>query len=498
MSMPKFSIFVSSPQVELKAERHAVKDAILGNPLLHRYIDEVFLFEDLPAQDRRTDHLYLDKVKRCDIYLAILGRTYGHADKSGICPTEREFDHATKLGKTRLVFVFGKDEGREEKMNALVRRASREVVRRRAPDLATLNAEIYSALVEFLAEAGVLLHQPFDARPCARAALRDLSVERMAWFVQQAREERGFPLKTHTAPRTLLTHLNLLHGVTPVHAALLLFSPHPRRFIPGAEVKCVHFHGTKVERPVPDQKNFQGDIFVQADQARDFVLSKLARSRGVREKSSAASAKYEIPPDAVFEAIVNAVCHRDYNSTAAVEVRVFSDRVEVWNPGRLPANLTVALLRQDHSSVPSNPLLADPLYQVRYIERLGTGVPMMIEKCREAELPAPDFEQRGGSFVVTLWRDWLTKEALAEVSLNQRQREALLMAKSRGRLLVSDFRKLLAISKPTASRDLEHLVRLGFFVRVGKTGRGTYYTLNSKGLIKGSKGSCHPQSEKDS
>ena len=70
-------------------------------------------------------------------------------------------------------------------------------------------------------------------------------------------------------------------------------------------------------------------------------------------------------------------------------------------------------VRNDHPSVPNNPLIAESLYLTRYIEKVGSGTQRMIELCRSAGLPEPQFEQSSGSFVITLWRDWLTSEVLA-------------------------------------------------------------------------------------
>lgn len=139
---------------------------------------------------------------------------------------------------------------------------------------------------------------------------------------------------------------------------------------------------------------------------------------GTRAASNQAPATYELPPDAVGEAVDNAIAHRDYNSNASVEVRLFADRLEVWNPGALPGTLTLDDLRDAHPSVPNNPLIAESLYLTRYIEKAGSGTERMIELCREAGLPEPVFELRAGSFVITLWRDWLTDEALAGLGLN--------------------------------------------------------------------------------
>jgi len=92
-----------------------------------------------------------------------------------------------------------------------------------------------------------------------------------------------------------------------------------------------------------------------------------------------------------------------YSSNGSVQVMLFADRLEVWNPGRLPGSLTIARLRETHGSVPHNPLLAEPLYLTQYIERLGTGTGDIIRRCREQGLKEPDFAITDG-FTLTIWR----------------------------------------------------------------------------------------------
>jgi predicted HTH transcriptional regulator len=83
---------------------------------------------------------------------------------------------------------------------------------------------------------------------------------------------------------------------------------------------------------------------------------------------------------------------------------LFADRLEVWNPGELPASLSPERLRRPHASIPRNPLLAEPLFLAGYIEQAGTGTLDMIARCRDAGLKPPQFRQDGGSFIQTLWR----------------------------------------------------------------------------------------------
>ncbi len=396
-------IFLSSVQRELAQERRAVRDFVEGDPLLCRFFT-VFLFEDLPATGMRADQLYLDEVDRCDLFVGILGNEYGSEDSEGVSPTEREFSRAYEQNKTRLVFIHDTDTGqRHPKTTALICRVESELVRRSFKGVAELIGGLYAALVQYLETTGRIRSGPFDAAPCSQAALADLDHERMARFIRRARQGRGFPLTEDAAGQELLTHLNLLQDEQPTNAALLLFGKQPQRFLLSSEIKCAHFHGTEVAKPIPSYQVYKGTVFELVDQAVDFVLSKIDLSVGTRAESTAAPVSYEIPQEVIREAIVNAVAHRDYTSAGSVQVMLFEDRLEVWNPGSLPPSLTLDMLRIAHGSVPGNPLLAESLYLARYIERMGTGTRDMIHRCREAGLTEPVFELSDG-FVIRIER----------------------------------------------------------------------------------------------
>jgi hypothetical protein len=164
-------LFISSVQKELQAERRAVKDFVQGDALLKRYF-EVFLFEDLPAVDRKNDDVYLEEVERSEVYVGLFANEYGNEDREGLSPTEREFQHATAKRKTRLIFVKGiDDKARHPKMLKLIRRAGSQLIRRRFNGIPDLNAALYASLVEHLERSGKLRTLPFDASACPRATL---------------------------------------------------------------------------------------------------------------------------------------------------------------------------------------------------------------------------------------------------------------------------------------------------------------------------------------
>ena len=394
-------IFISSVQKELASERRALKDYIHGDALLRRFF-EVFLFEDLPASDRRADAVYLDEVARCDIYLGLFGDEYGFEDAEGISPTQREFNQASQLGKPRLIFVEGADDSaKHARMRALIRQAGNELIRRRFVSVAELIGGVYASLVRYLEERELIRFGPFDATVCKDATLADLDPERMTWFLREARHARGFPLSENASPTELLTHLNLLNADRPTHAAVLLFGRQPQRFLISSEIKCAHFHGTEVAKPIPSYQVYKGNVFQLVDQALDFVLSKINLAVGTRAASVQVPVKYELPPDAVREAIVNAVAHRDYTSTGSVQVMLFADRLEVWNPDSLPSALTLQKLREPHGSFPASPNTPSVMASSRpFGGRLSQG------QGQSQPLPPPKSPPKSTNRIPGTWNNW--------------------------------------------------------------------------------------------
>jgi predicted HTH transcriptional regulator len=391
--MSLIKLFISSVQDEFTVERQTLYDYILSDPLLGRFF-EPFLFERLPAIDQRTDRVYLNEVQQCTIYLGLLGVQYGFEDSEGISPTEREYNHATWHHKTRLLFITDhKAKERHPKQNQLIKKVERDLVRKRYATIDELKTSVYAALVHYLIDKERIRVGPFDATTQDTASILDIDENKVRDFVLVARTTRGFRLQESATLEEILVHLNLMKEEKLTHAALLLFGKEPQRYFINSEVRCVHFHGTIVEKPIPSYKVFKGDVFELVDQAVDFVLSKLDYSVGTRSEAIAIPGKYEIPKEIVAEAIVNAIVHRDYTHNGSVQVMLFSDRLEVVNPGSLPLGWTTEKLKTLHTSVPANPLLAEPMYLKGYIERLGTGTADMMRIAQENHLQAPDFRQ---------------------------------------------------------------------------------------------------------
>jgi len=401
--MLKKKIFISSTQSEFKTQRLALYEYILSDPLLRKYF-EPFLFELMPASDRKPNDVYLKEVERSDIYLGLLGREYGGV-KKGLSPTEIEYNCASKHFKTRLLLLTNhKDEEREAKERKFITKVQKEVIRRRFSSIDELKIAVYAALVKYMETMEFLRALPFDADFCQNASWKDIDRKKVNTFINLARAKRGLPLTLSDSLNKVFTHLHLIDGKKRlVNAALLLFGKDPQKFFITSEIRCVHFYSNRVEKPISSYKVLKGSVFELIDQSVEFILQKLDYSIGTRTEHISIPGRYEIPKEIVTEAVVNAVAHRDYTSNASVQIMLFSDRLEIWNPGSLPIGWSVENLKQVHSSIPANPLLAEPMYLAGYIERIGTGTSDMEKWSKENGLPVPIFKQED-DFRVVLYK----------------------------------------------------------------------------------------------
>ena len=364
-------------------------------------------------------------------------------------------------------------------MQALIRRAGDEVVRRRFEDTDEMLRLLYGSLIQYLQDHGFVAARDFDAALCEDATLKDISARKVKWFIEKARAERNYALTPDTPRKQALAHLNLLTKGRPTRGAVLLFNDAPERFIHSADVTCLHFHVTEIVKPIPSQQVYHGSLFEVVDKSVDFVMDRVRRTVEPSDKSAASNIQYEVPFRVVREAIVNAIAHRNYASRSGVQVIVFADRIEVWNPGGLPEELTVDQLRGPHPSVPRNRLICEPLYLAHYIERAGTGTLDMIRLCKEAGLPEPEFRNEVERFITVIWRDWLTEAMLNTMELNERQALAIKHLKRHEYITNADYQHIVGCSQRTATRDMSGLVHLGV-VKLEGHGRGAQYRLLKK------------------
>lgn len=142
----------------------------------------------------------------------------------------------------------------------------------------------------------------------------------------------------------------------------------------------------------------------------------------------------------------------------------------------MPEGITIEDLKGKHESKPQNPLLAYLFFLIKYIEQWGTGTNRIVRLCEEYELPEPEFEDTGSSFIVTLRKSRVSEEWVEALDLNERQREAVDYVREEGKITNREYRDLTEVSRKTAKKDLADLVEKEVLRKKGK-GRGTHYIL---------------------
>lgn len=388
--MQKKQVFISSVQSEFAKERQMLFDYLTSDALLGKFF-EPFIFENVPAMTVTSSTVFLQEVERCDIYIGIFGQDYGYEDAEGISPTEREYDYASQLHKIRFVFLKNVSSERHSKENILIKKAEQSVIRKSFETPEQLKTAVYATFVRYLEDNEFIRTTPFDVTLNNDATIEDLDEEKIRNFIYVANRKRAFPFERNADIKAVLQHLNLMKNGRITNAAILLFGKKPQCFFITSEVRCAHFHGLDKIKPIPSYQVYKGDVFELVEQAVDFVLSKINLYVGDRSKKIHVDVEYEIPKQVVTEAIVNAVCHRDYTSNGSVQVMLFADRFEVANPGNFPHELTVEQLYTTHRSIPANPLIAEAMYLQGTIERMGTGTEEMTKQCLEKGLGKPEF-----------------------------------------------------------------------------------------------------------
>ena len=270
-----------------------------------------------------------------------------------------------------------------------------------------------------------------------------------------------------------------MKGNSLTNAALLLFGKNPQQYFPQASIKCIRFKGIDVTGNMLDFKEIESDLFTDVEEAERFIFNNISLRAWIEEGKIERQEKWEYPPKALREAIVNAVVHRDYRVPSKIQIRIFDDRIEFWNPGKLPDGWTVETLKKEHTSEPFNPLLARIFFWVGYVEEVGTGTNKMIKWCQEWGLPEPEFEVRENNIVVIFRKSKLTDEYLDSLDLSAREKEIIWLLKERKKITSSDVQKRYNVSRDTANRWLNKLLRLNLIERKGR-GKAVYYVLKEK------------------
>lgn len=279
-------------------------------------------------------------------------------------------------------------------------------------------------------------------------------------------------------PVEALRKLNLIVDERPNQAAVVAFANNPLPNYPQCALRMARFRGVD-KSEFMDQRQLTGHAFILLHEAELFLRRHLPVAGRFESGRMERIDEPLFPPLALREAIVNAICHRDYSIYGgAISVAVYDDRVEIVSSGTLPFGLTVDDLKREHESRPRNPFLAEVFYRRGLIERWGRGTQKIVELCRAAGHPEPEFETRAGDMVVRFLPSVYSPPSRIGHDLSERQQQVLAVLAEGGKWRSRDIGNRFdpPLPRTTLREDLDLLRTFGLVDTSGK-GAGARWWL---------------------
>lgn len=504
--MKKLRIFVSSVQKELEIERVAVAGWVSAEPQLSE-LREVVLFEKEPLSGRRIAKPYLECLKSCQIYLLILDCEYGNPPD--FSATHEEYCFARDNDFPMLVFIKGmKDRKRESKTRKFIDEIKADGnTYRRFHDRVDLQPEVELALRRLLKDSfgiesavGSPEGVPIETASMFEQQALDISADgldvdtSLTWLVAIKAIESSRVLslsKGELFNRLRAKGLVRKVGNTFLTQAsgLLFLGKDPASYFTQCRIFSDAFRGKVADSNPADQLTLSGPAPVMVRQVWEFVQKNTRHP--IRVAGLTRISLNEYPEEAVREAVVNAIAHRNYEDGARqILVKLFADRLEILSPGAPMKPLTVAKIRKGNCQPCSrNPILGQYLNHLRLMDQRGSGIGRMKSAMLNHGLDAPEYDFSDGYFRVILKGPGKNIDRLrvpsdvssvippaVEEQLNDRQKAALQEVLKTGSVSSGWLVKKEGVAYDTANRDLIALAKLNILVRLGK-GPSTRYVL---------------------
>lgn len=317
----------------------------------------------------------------------------------------------------------------------------------------------------------------WDGVPVPNVSTNDFKQETFDFFRKRAfRSQRIDEESLTDSKEHLIENLQLMEGKFLKRASILLFHSHPEKYITGAFIKIGFFES---DSDLRFQDEIHGNLFEQIEKTTELLFTKYIKAL-ISYEGLIRVETYEYPKEAIREALLNAIAHKDYSGGVPIQISVYNDKLLIWNEGQLPENWTVKNLLEKHASRPYNPDIANALFRSGYIESWGRGTIKIINECKKAGIPEPVFTYDSSDISVEFRKDIYNEKHLQSLNLNERQVKAVLYVKEKGRITNKEYQDINNTSDRSASRDLENLMSIGVLKRIGDK-KGASYEIYSGG-----------------
>jgi hypothetical protein len=232
----------------------------------------------------------------------------------------------------------------------------------------------------------------FDGSPCQRATSSEIDQKKLEQFFGREIVQKQEEFLPGSSVEANIRAFCFLQKERPVYGALLCFGVNPRDWIKGTSVRCIYWRGNNRDNGWLDEQEFIGDIVNQYDSVVKFLQRNLRINRDIQKDTE--SDQSEIPFVVLRELVANALIHREYsNRTDGIHIDIFTDRIEISNPGHLIEGMTTDDLLQEGPGPLRNPLIARIFYLYGHVEKLGTGILRVQSSLQRLKLRPAVFEQ---------------------------------------------------------------------------------------------------------
>ena len=327
------------------------------------------------------------------------------------------------------------------------------------------------------------------------ASVKDIDEASIARFIADSTEKGRMPETKGLTTFQILEKLKLTEGKKLKRAAIVLFGKEPMRFYPNIQVKIGRFG--KDASDLRFHEIVEGNLIQMLHEAQVQLNYKFL-TRPVSFEGFQRVEKDQYPIEALREMLLNALVHRTYMG-ATIQMRVFDDKLSIWNEGGLPFGLSLEDLKSDHNSRPRNPIIANACFFAGYIDTWGRGTLKIINSCKEAGLPEPQIREMNGGVEVTMFVSKVTESGLVENVtggviggviggvtggvtggviniLTDRQKEVLGLIIGNNRITYKEIAEKLSINESAVADHIKALKDKGIIKRAGKT-RGQWLIL---------------------
>lgn len=464
----KIDVFISSNQTEFAEERKFLVDGIRNDPSFDDYFD-VYIFEEDSAKSQSSDKVFTTRVEQSDIYIGLIGNNYGYEYADGVSATEFEFNRFNAKSSDSYFFVR-MDENADEKSKAFFNRIRDSKRYKRF----TTNEELLEHVKTSLRECMIRKskNNVFDSTLIEESTYDDVDEAAIRIFYKFLKNKTIKGLFEERSHEQILECIGAgkidAKGVFHLNnAGALFFAKDISKFGLDYEVKMVRFNGVD-RRIIIDQLTLTSSIFNLLNEFELFFNRNTKVGTFVRGLQG-----YDIPEypiEAVREAFVNAIAHRDYSFTEdCITFYIYDDRILVSSPGGLPYPLTIEDLKIEVNPKHRNKAICNIFKYTKFMEHFGTGITRMRGEMLDSGLPAPEFYDtnyfkvilRGpnGKLIVTEKHLQEKSLDLSSYDLNKRQLDAVEAMFNEGiKFTYKSYAQHFDVSLTTSKRDLQSLV----------------------------------------